>query len=322
MQRRRPFPVPSRQARPLTGRSASPTFGATMRRIRAPEGNGVLRDAIVSALRFAATSVPREVEGALHEARDREEGTAREELSAILENLEVARRQGAPLCQDTGVPAFHVRAGASSPHLPVLREAILGAVAEATRSVPLRPNAVHPLTGVNSGTNLGWGVPIVRWEVVDGDEVLITLSLKGGGSENQSAVRMLSPGAGLAGVKRAVVEHVISAGGAPCPPTVIGVGIGGGAAVALTLAEQALLRRLGERNADPALAALEEELLSLVNETGVGPMGLGGRTTALDVRVEAAFRHPASLPVGILLQCWAVRRAWVRLRAGGSIEVS
>ncbi len=287
-----------------------------------PERSGGLRDAIVSALRSTATSVPKEVERALRQARDREEGTAREELGAILENLEVARRQGVPLCQDTGVPTFHVRAGASSPHLPILREAIQSAVAEATGSVPLRPNAVHPFSGHNSGTNLGRGVPIVRWDLVDGDDVLIAISLKGGGSENQSALRMLPPGAGYAGVKRAVVEHVIAAGGAPCPPTVVGVGIGGGAAAALALAEQALLRRLGERNADPALAALEEELLSLVNETGVGPMGLGGRTTALGVRVEAAFRHPASLPVGILLQCWAVRRAQVRLRADGSIEVS
>ncbi len=278
---------------------------------------------LVSALRRAAIQLPSDVVCALKEAEASESAPrAKAELATIQAALGVACADSAPLCQDTGVPTFFVQAGEQSPHLPLLREAIGEAVARATREVPLRPNSVDPFSGRNPGDNSGLGLPRVDWELVAGDEIRIHVLLRGGGSENMSLLRMLTPGEGLAGVKRAVVDHVVACAGNPCPPTVIGVGIGGGASVSLHLAERALLRRIGERHLEAQVAHLEQELLTLVNGTGVGPMGLGGRTTALDVHVEVAFRHPASFPVGILLQCWAARRTSVLVRADGTIEAA
>ena len=143
----------------------------------------------------------------------------------------------------------------------------------------------------------------------------------GGGSENCCALRMLAPGLGVRGIKTAVVEHVVGCGGLPCPPTVIGLGLGGGADQALKLGKLALLRPLGRRHPEPEMAELEAELEDLINATGVGPMGLGGRTTVLAVHAEYAHRHPASLPVGIVTQCWAHRRAVVRVKADGTASV-
>jgi fumarate hydratase subunit alpha len=278
---------------------------------------------LVSALRRAAIQLPSDVTRALAQAQANENTPrARAELGTMQSAVGVACADSVPLCQDTGVPAFFVQAGERSPHLSLLREAISEAVWRATREVPLRPNSVDPFSGRNPGDNSGLGLPRVDWELVAGDEIRIHVLLKGGGSENMSLLRMLTPGEGLAGVKRAVVDHVVACAGNPCPPTVIGVGIGGGAAVSLHLAERALLRRIGERHPEAQVARLEQELLTLVNGTGVGPMGLGGRTTALDVHVEVAFRHPASFPVGILLQCWAARRDSVLVRADGTIEAA
>jgi fumarate hydratase subunit alpha len=144
---------------------------------------------------------------------------------------------------------------------------------------------------------------------------------KGGGSENMSALKMLPPGVGIKGIKRAVVDHIVSCGGKPCPPTILGVGIGGGADIALKLGKRAVLRDIGSRHPESEAAELEQELLELVNMSGVGPMGVGGATTCLAVHVEYAHRHPASLPLGILVQCWADRRAKVRLKADGSVKV-
>ena len=136
-----------------------------------------------------------------------------------------------------------------------------------------------------------------------------------------SALKMLSPAVGIKGIKRAVVEHIVSCRGWPCPPTIVGVGIGGGADIAMKLGKKAVLREIGSQNTASEAAALERELLELVNMTGVGPMGVGGETTCLAVHVEYAYRHPASLPLGILVQCWADRRARVRLAADGTAEV-
>jgi fumarate hydratase subunit alpha len=164
-------------------------------------------------------------------------------------------------------------------------------------------------------------MPMVHWDLVDGDAVRIAILPKGGGSENMSALMMLPPGVGLKGIKRAIVDHVIACGGKPCPPTILGIGIGGGADVAMKLGKRAVLRTLGSAPEDPQVGALERELLALVNGTGVGAMGVGGATTCLGVHVEVAHRHPASLPLGILVQCWADRRATLRVDASGGIEV-
>ena len=136
-----------------------------------------------------------------------------------------------------------------------------------------------------------------------------------------STLKMLSPGVGIKGIKKAIVEHIVSCQGKPCPPTILGVGIGGGADIAMKLGKKAVLREIGSRHAVTEVAKLGRELLELLKMTGVGPMGVGGATTCLAVHVEYAHRHPASLPLGILVQCWADRRARVRLNADGTAEV-
>ena len=280
-----------------------------------------LIERLAEALAQAATVLPEDVVRVLEAARDREEGPARVQLEAILHNVRIAREGQVPICQDTGTPTFFVRFGTGFPHLAELAAAIPEAVRLATRKVPLRPNTVHPLTGENPGDNTGRHIPYVTWEPVDGDEVEIYLLPKGGGSENCCALKMLPPGVGLKGVKEAVVEHVVACGGKPCPPTIVGVGIGGGADLSLKLGKLALLRPVGERHPEPQVAALEEELEELINTSGVGPMGLGGKTIVLAVHVEYAHRHPASLPLGIVVQCWADRRAHVVISPSGEIVI-
>ncbi len=282
-----------------------------------------LKQALLEALVQAVTRLPVDVVDALKRAQSVEGSEpAKAQLEAILSNIEIARVESIPMCQDTGIPSFFVEAGVDSPHLAMLRSAITDAVAAATAAIPLRPNTVQPFTGENPGNNLGRFMPPIDWELVDDDTVTIAVLPKGGGSENMSTLKMLSPGVGIGGIKKAVVDHVIACGGKPCPPTIIGVGIGGGADVAMKLGKRAVLRGIGSRHPEQVVAELEEELLELINMSGVGPMGLGGVTTALAVHVEYAFRHPASLPLGIVIQCWAARRAKVHLAADGTIEVS
>ena len=285
-------------------------------------GSMTIREALLAALKQAVTVLPHDVVTALQAARTRETSSmGAAQLDAILENVAVARDGSIPMCQDTGIQTFFVEAGVHSPFLKDLKNWIGEAVAQATATVPLRPNTVDPFTGKNPGDNSGRFMPLINWELVDGDNVVISVLPKGGGSENMSALKMLAPGVGIKGIKKSVVEHIVSCQGRPCPPTILGVGIGGGADIAMKLGKKAVLREIASQHTDTAAATLERELLELVNMTGVGPMGVGGETTCLAVHVEYAYRHPASLPLGILVQCWADRRARVRLNADGIAEV-
>ncbi len=277
--------------------------------------------ALERAVRTATVVLPRDVVQALRGALDRETTElARLHLETILENERVARENGLPLCQDTGTPVFFVRAGAESPWLADLPDALSDAVRAATDSVPLRPSAIHPFTDENVG-NVARGVPVIDWDLVPGRDLEITYVAKGGGSENASGLLFVPPGAGSDAVLRAVLTHVVRVAPRACPPIVIGVGIGGTADWALRLAKRALVRRLDARHPDPSIAAFEVRLLDAVNRSGIGPAGLGGATTALAVHADFAYRHPASLPVGVALQCWADRRATVRIPESGIAEV-
>jgi fumarate hydratase subunit alpha len=180
---------------------------------------------------------------------------------------------------------------------------------------------VDPFSGKNEGDNTGEYIPYITWDFCEGDEVRIIALPKGGGSENMSTLGMLKPGEGLEGVKNFVVEQMKRAGGKPCPPTIVGIGIGGGADLSLKLGKKALLRPVGKRHEDKFIASLELELIKRINNLGIGPMGLGGKTTVLDVHIERAHRHPASLPVGMVVQCWAHRKAEMIIRRDGSWEV-
>lgn len=276
---------------------------------------------IVELIRKAETQLPDDVIKALKKAYQIETGVAKTQIGAILENIDLAKNSKRPMCQDTGIQTFFVDVGIDFPDIKKLKKIISDGVKKATKEVPLRPNTIDPLTGENHKDNTGAHIPYITWDFVEGSDVIITAFPKGGGSENMSRLGMLKPGVGIEGVKDFVVEELIKAAGQPCPPTVVGVGIGGGADLSLKIGKRALLRPVGVRNKDKALAAIEVELIKRINESGIGPMGLGGKTTVLDVHVEKAHRHPASLPVGIAVQCWADRRAHMVIFSDGSWEV-
>ncbi len=280
-----------------------------------------IENGIVELIRKAETDLPKDVIDSLKKAYEIEEGVAKTQIDAILTNIDLAKKSKRPMCQDTGIQTFFVTIGIDFPHIDKLKEIILNGVKKATKEIPLRPNTVDPFTGENHKDNTGFQIPYVTWEFSDGSDVKITAFPKGGGSENMSKLGMLKPGVGIDGAKDFVVEEMIKAAGNPCPPTVVGVGIGGGADLAMKLGKKALLRPVGERNTDKTIAKIEEELIKRINKSGIGPMGLGGKTTVLDVHIEKAHRHPASLPVGIAVQCWADRRAHMIIHSDGTWEV-
>lgn len=272
-----------------------------------------VEDAVCRIYRDAVIELPEDVTLALRMAHENEDNeTARLNLGTVLKNIEAANTDGIPMCQDTGLPIVFVKLGRVQ--VENLYQGIRNGVERATMEVPLRPNVVDPLTRKNTGTNTGKGIPQVDVELVDGDYLELTVFPKGFGSENNNALKMGLPGEGVEGIKNFVLETVKAAGGKPCPPTRIGVGIGGSSDMALKLAKKALLRDVQDMNSDEKLSKLEEDLLEEVNATGIGPMGLGGKTTALDVKVEMVDTHTAGLPIGICIQCWAARHSSIVLR--------
>jgi len=277
----------------------------------------LIEEVVVQLLRDAVTTLPPDVVQALLRAESRETSeVARSQLRTILDNIDAADRLAVPMCQDTGVHVFYV----TGPVDASVEESIRSGVARATEEIPLRPNAVHPLTRENPGTNVAVGLPHIVHYPTDDEFLEITVLPKGAGSENMTALAMLSPADGISGVKRFILDTVVRAGGRPCPPTIVGVGIGGTSDLAVSLAKEALLRPLDLPNIDPELAALEDQLTEALNLTGIGPMGLGGDTTVLGVRVSTAYCHTASLPVAVNLQCWAARRATARIYPDGRVR--
>jgi fumarate hydratase subunit alpha len=266
---------------------------------------------LVALIKEAQTSLPKDVESALRKAYGAETSdVARVQLKEVLENIKAARRRKAPVCQDTGILSFYVKLGERAPvHEKAVKEAVVEAAKTATKTVPLRPNVVSPLTRENTKDNTGYCVPSIEFEHVPGKGVEVTVFAKGAGSENMSRLSMLNPSEGIEGIKKFVLESVAAAGGCPCPPGVVGVGIGGGSDIAARLAKKALLRRVGSRNKRTEFAKLEDDLLKGINCLGVGAMGLGGKVSCLGVCVEAADCHTGSLPVAVNINCWALRRA-------------
>ena len=281
----------------------------------------IVENVAFNILKQAVIHLPEDVKQALKKAYAEETSeTGKTQLKAILDNIELAEKYQAPVCQDTGTIIFYVKAGAKAKDLDKIEEALINATRRATKEVPLRPNSVDPFTQKNSGDNTGRYIPFLHWEIVPGDSLELTVMTKGGGSENVCVTGMLVPGEGIKGLKKFVVDAVISAGAKPCPPNILGVAIGGGADIAMKLAKKTLLKPLNEPNQDPEIAKLEKEIFEAANMTGIGPMGLGGKTTVLGVHVDYAFRHPASFPAAVAFNCWAARRASARINADGTVE--
>ncbi|HML05027.1 MAG TPA: fumarate hydratase [Methanobacterium sp.] len=273
----------------------------------------IIKNAIFNLFKDAVIKLPDDVKKALLDAyKNEDQKLARLNLKAILDNIEAAEKLGVPMCQDTGLPIVFVKLG--KVEVENLIEGIKKGVAKATEEVPLRPNVVNPITRENTGDNTGNLMPQVDIELVEDEILQLTAFPKGIGSENNNALKMALPGEGIEGIKKFVLDTVIAAGGKPCPPIVVGVGIGGSSDLAMKLAKKSLLSKIGERNPDETLAKLEEEMLNEINQTGIGPMGLGGKTTALDVKILTADTHTAGLPIGVCIQCWAARQTTVVLK--------
>jgi tartrate/fumarate subfamily iron-sulfur-dependent hydro-lyase alpha chain len=284
---------------------------------------GVVEDAAAHLYVWALKDIPQDLRDALSEARGRETSVpGRRVLDTIVRNVEVAERDENLVCQDTGIAVYTCRVGERFPLHPArIYDALKTGTERATVEHPLRSNAVHTVTRENTGPNTGYRLPIVHWEFVpDWDGLDVKCIPKGSGSENMSFLKMCVPADGVKGIKQFVLESIVGAGGKPCPPGIVGVGIGGSADYAMFLAKEAIARPVGTKNPDPVVAELEQELYELLNETGIGPMGLGGDVTALAVHVEHADTHMTLNPVAVNYQCWAARRASAHISADGEVE--
>jgi fumarate hydratase subunit alpha len=265
-----------------------------------------IREAVAAMCIAANRELPADVRAAFEAAQAAEESpAAREIFRQLLENADLARDTGLPLCQDCGLAVFFVEVGEDvRVEGSTLREAINDGMIAGYKDGYLRKSSCDPFTRKNTGDN---SPSIIHFDIVPGDTLKITMMAKGGGSENMSRVTMLSPAQGWKGIKDFVVNRVAEAGPNPCPPTIVGVGIGGNFELAAVNSKKALMRELDDRHPDPAIAALEDELLTAINALGIGPMGLGGKTTSLAVKILVAPCHLASLPLAVNIQCHSAR---------------
>jgi len=250
------------------------------------------------------------------------DATAQSVLGTMIRNIAVAEQTDNLLCQDTGIPIYNVIIGRGvefgAQDGLALKAAIRSGCERATREHPLRSSIVHPLTRHNAQTSCGVGVPVIEIDVADDfDGLRIEMIPKGSGSENNSWLKMAVPADGTDAVKTFVVDCVLDAGGRTCPPTIVGVGVGGTADLCVHLAKRAAVRPLGSHCADPAGAQLEDELSAAVNLLGVGPQGLGGDATAFAVHVELAATHITMNPVAVNMQCHSARRASATITPDG-----
>jgi len=273
-----------------------------MREIRTEQIVQAVRDLFIDA----NCNLGEDVLAAFDRAIETDESpVAREVLRELKENARIARDEQSPLCQDTGLAVLFVEVG-QDVHVTGgdLKEALNEGVRRGYGEGYLRKSACHPFTRANTRDNTP---AVIHFDIVPGERMRIVAVPKGGGAENMSRVDMLSPSAGLEGIKDFVVKRIEASGSNPCPPTVVGVGIGGTFERSAILAKKALTRRIGQRNADPELAGVEADVLSRINRLGIGPMGYGGNTTSLDVFFEVEPCHIASLPVAVNVQCHAAR---------------
>ncbi len=276
----------------------------------------VAKTLYIRALKLLPTDIKQGFERLM---RDETSTTGKTILGTMVENIAVAERTKNLLCQDTGIPIYNITIGRDvAVDGAAMKAAIRKGCERATKEHPLRSSVVHPITRKNEQTSCGIGVPVIN---IDFDERAETLEIemipKGSGSENGSFLQMLIPADGVGAVKRFVVDKVIECGGRVCPPTIVGVGIGGTSDVCMHLAKVAATRPLGSKCSDEEGAKIEAQLSEAVNELGIGPQGLGGRSTSFRVHVEVAATHITMNPVAVNIQCHSARRASATITPGG-----
>ena len=285
-----------------------------------------LLESLVELIRRTSAELPDDVNAALVRSLETEKkGTIAESALKIIErNIELAKRKSQPICQDTGSVIFYVECPVGTDQI-TFEETAREAVKEATKKGFLRQNSVDSITGKNDGTNLGPGAPTVHFHQHRSPELAVRLVLKGGGCENVGAqyslpAEKLHANRDLDGCRKVILDAVLQAQGKGCGPGILGVCIGGDRATGYEFSKQQFLRKLDDRNPDPKLDALEQDILQTANELGIGPMGFGGKTTLLGVKITSANRVPASYFVSISYMCWAYRRQGVVLDANSGIE--
>ena len=285
-----------------------------------------LHDSLIELIRRTSSEIPEDVQHALLESLEREKkGTIAEGALKIIErNIELARQKSQPICQDTGSILFYVDCPVGFDQI-TFEETAKDCVREATKKGYLRQNSVNSLTGVNDGTNVGPGSPTVHFHQHRDSEVRVRLILKGGGCENVGAQyslpnEKLKADRDLKGCRKVILDAVLQAQGKGCGPGILGVCIGGDRSTGYEFSKQQLLRTLPDRNPVPELDELEQDVLKTANDLEIGPMGFGGKTTLLGVKIGAANRLPASFFVSISYMCWAYRRQGVLLSSAGAVE--
>lgn len=271
----------------------------------------------------ALCDLPPDVREAVKRASEREtKATAKEVFKAMQAAIDIADEKQTLLCQDTGLPLYMLKIGADF-HWDgaEIQDRIYEGAKRATQEFPFRSSSTHPFTRVNPQTSVGKGLPVIYIDFLKGADYLEILMIpKGSGSENMSTMKMFAPADGVKALKKFIIDSFIASGANPCPPGIIGVGIGGTADLVMRLAKEAIARPVGQRHTDPEIAKMEEELEEAINATGIGPMGLGGDISTLAVHIETAYTHITLNPVAVNTQCWPARRARAKIHPDGRVE--
>ncbi|MBN2189740.1 MAG: fumarate hydratase [Candidatus Aureabacteria bacterium] len=271
----------------------------------------------------ALKKIPGDVKKEITRAKNMEKSPlGRKLLSVIQRNIEIAEKEDLLVCQDTGLPIYTIGVADGFPlYIGSIEESIRKGVKEITKKYPLRSNTLDTLTRERTHTNTGAKIPVIDFIPIKGKKKISMVFVpKGSGSENMSFLKMLKPADGCKAIKKFVLECMVNSGANPCPPVVIGVGIGGTSELCVKLAKKAATRNLNKRNPDKNIEKMERDLLKDVNSLGIGPMGLGGTITALAVNIEKADTHISLNPVAVNMQCWAARRAEAVIHADGKIK--
>ena len=283
----------------------------------------VVEDTAKELYILSLCDLPPDVRQALKRGYEKETNpTARQVFKAIFKTIEVADKHKTLICQDTGLPIYMVKIGSKFPWNGYeIKSRLKKGAKRATREFPFRGSSTHPLTRKNPQTSVGEGLPIVYFDYLkEFDHIDILMIPKGSGSENMSKMKMFYPAHGIAALKKFVIDTVFETGANPCPPGIIGVGIGGTADLVMKLAKEAIARPVGQRHHEPEIAKMEEELEAAINAMGRGPMGLGGDITTLAVHIETAYTHITQNPIAVNTQCWPARRARARIYPNGEVE--
>lgn len=283
----------------------------------------IIYETAYELLKRAATTLPPDVKKAIFRAYENETtNVGKAQLKSIIDNIEMAEKYGMNICSDTGLPLFFISWGLKSNFKVDVRKPLALATKKATRDIPMRPNVIHPLTKKNTGTNVGWNMPYIYYDLNPSSEYLeITAVHNGFGSESKSSLVWITTSESIPeAIIRCTVDNTVAALGEPCPPNIVGLGIGGTADIAMHLAKRAQLRSpVGSPNQDVEVAKLERRIMDALNRTGIGPMAMGGNVTCLAVHAEFCGAQTAVVPLAITYQCWAARRSTARIFSDGKV---